>query len=89
MHLAASVGTPLISVFGTENLDLRKPDGEQYIALKNIIDEYTEINEELVIAHAEALMESHPKALRLDFEDLDISEQVLSNYEPLLEVIDE
>lgn len=89
MHLAASVGTPLISVFGTENLDLRKPHGEQYIALKDIMDEYTEINEELVIAHAEALIEAHPKALRLDFEDLDISEQVLSNYEPLLEVIDE
>ena len=84
-HLAASVGTPAVSLFGETDPRQWKPIGQQFMALKSENGSNTSISEGEVIRCAETVIRKYPKSLRLDFEDFDISDQVLEGYLAVVE----
>lgn len=80
MHLAASVGTPLIAIFEQSDPYHRKPIGSQFMALKGEEDADTTVTAEQIISMAQPLCEHYPKSLRLRAQGFDISERVLEDY---------
>lgn len=81
MHLAASVGTPLIAIFDETDPTQWKPIGERFIAFKGETGMPPTIAESEVIKVAQRLMQRFPKSERFDFNDeIDISDKVLEEY---------
>ncbi len=89
MHLAAGVGTPLVALFGSRELHQWKPIGTQFLALRGDDGALATLELEDVINLAEKLIADYPKALRLEMDDFDISEEVLKDYLDILNTFDE
>ncbi len=80
MHLAAGVGIPVVSLFGQTDPHQWKPVGKQIIAIRAADGKCSSISEEQVIQISEEILERYPKASRLNFEDVDISDKILEKY---------
>jgi ADP-heptose:LPS heptosyltransferase len=80
MHLAASVGTPLVALFGSREPHHWKPIGIQFLTLRGEDGSLATLELEDVINLAEKLMADYPKTVRLELEDFDISEDALKAY---------
>jgi len=80
MHLAAGVGIPVVALFGQTDPHQWKPVGKQIIAIRDADGKCSSISEEQVIQVSEKILERYPKASRLNFEDVDISDKVLEKY---------
>lgn len=81
MHLAASVGTPLIGIFTESDPTQWKPIGERFVAFKGEIDKNATLTEPEIIKVAQRLVRHFPKSARFNFGDeLDISDKVLEEY---------
>jgi len=80
MHLAAGVGIPVVALFGQTDPHQWKPVGKQIIAVQDADGKCSSISEEQVIQISEKILDSYPKASRLNFEDFDISDKVLEKY---------
>ncbi|MFQ5824221.1 MAG: glycosyltransferase family 9 protein [bacterium] len=80
MHLAASVGTPLIAIFGSSAPEQSKPIGKQFVALKGINGECNSVSVNQAIEAAENLLKAMSKSMKIEAEDFDITEQVLEQY---------
>jgi heptosyltransferase-2 len=62
MHLAASVGTPLVAIFGPTDPEQWKPLGQKFVALKGEDNSCASVAVEEVIAEAEKLLGLNCKA---------------------------
>ena len=80
MHLAAGVGIPVVALFGQTDPHQWKPVGKQIIAIQDADGKCSSIREEQVIQISEKILERYPKALRLNFEDFDISDKILGKF---------
>ncbi len=89
MHLAASVGTPLVAIFARTDPQQWKPLGQQFMALRGEDGLCSSINEEQVITLAGKLIEDYPKSLKIDVTDFDISDEVLQDYLNILDSFEE
>lgn len=87
MHVAAAVGTPLVAIFGGSSPEVSKPIGDEFVALKARSDFAPGID--TVIESVLKLVDSHPKRMRLEAENFDISEEVLKDYLDILNTSDE
>lgn len=79
MHLAASVGIPVIGVFEKFDPHRWKPIGKQIIAIKGAQSVATTTIEQ-VKDKAKKLLEFYPKTSRLRFDNLDISDSAVQPF---------
>lgn len=88
MHLAASVGTPLVAVFGSTDPEEWKPIGQRFVGLKGVQGNCSFVNVAQVIEAAERLLKAYPKSVEVGSEDFEISEQVVERYLNILNPFD-
>ncbi|HEX9654181.1 MAG TPA: glycosyltransferase family 9 protein, partial [bacterium] len=89
MHLAASVGTPLVAIYCETDPAVSKPLGEEFVALEGRRNQPFSTGVDTVVEQALQLCQSHPKHSRFEAEDFDISEEVLQDYFDILKAFDE